>query len=305
MSWASNISPGDPSEVGFQTVSFNVTVNATSPMPIDLASVAVSNVTGTLQFDVLSSVYGVVTGSVQICDNLGLCSLTTCPFAINVEFVNTPPTFTLLATSAAVNESSSLVPTSIANVATITSLGSGTAVLYIVTVASSTVSGSLFAVAPAIDVTGTLTFTAATDTYGSATLQVALQNNAGTANGGIDTSAPSFIQVTVLYINRAPTMTVMQSTYSIPEDSGPQSVSTLFSNISPGPTSESWQTVSFNIVNITYSNVWAPLVSDNSLFAVLPVISPSGVLTFTANTYAYGTAIVSYRLQDNGGYTQK
>src|SRR5205823_659791 len=47
---------------------------------------------------------------------------------------------------------------------------------------------TLFAVQPAIDSAGTLTFTPAPNAHGTATLTVTLKDNGGTANGGIDTS---------------------------------------------------------------------------------------------------------------------
>ncbi|MCB1601903.1 MAG: GDP-mannose 4,6-dehydratase, partial [Xanthomonadales bacterium] len=48
---------------------------------------------------------------------------------------------------------------------------------------------ALFAAGPAISPTGTLTFTPAADANGSATITLALMDNGGTANGGVDTSA--------------------------------------------------------------------------------------------------------------------
>jgi uncharacterized delta-60 repeat protein len=62
----------------------------------------------------------------------------------------------------------------------------------------STNNNSLFAVAPTIDpATGTLTYTPAPGALGSATVTVQLHDNGGTANGGVDTSAPQTFVVTV------------------------------------------------------------------------------------------------------------
>ncbi len=71
-----------------------------------------------------------------------------------------------------------------------------------VTVISTT--GNLaFAELPAIDTaTGDLTYTPADDTSGVATVQVILQDNGGTENGGIDTSPPEICTITY---NPAPT----------------------------------------------------------------------------------------------------
>jgi uncharacterized delta-60 repeat protein len=57
---------------------------------------------------------------------------------------------------------------------------------------------ALFSVAPAIDpTTGTLTYTPAPGVLGSATVTVQLHDNGGTANGGVDTSAPQTFTITI------------------------------------------------------------------------------------------------------------
>ena len=74
------------------------------------------------------------------------------------------------------------------------------------------------------------------------------------------------------------------------EDAGIQSISGWATNISPGPSSESSQSVNF-------------LVSaDNTgLFSVQPTISPDGTLTFTPAPDANGSATVTVQLHDDGG----
>src|SRR5207248_500928 len=63
---------------------------------------------------------------------------------------------------------------------------------------------ALFAVQPAIDPAGKLTYTLAADANGSATVTVQLHDNGGSANGGSDTSAPQTFTVTVTPVNDAP-----------------------------------------------------------------------------------------------------
>ena len=48
---------------------------------------------------------------------------------------------------------------------------------------------ALFAAGPAVDANGTLTYTPSPSTGGTATITITLQDNGGTANGGVDTSA--------------------------------------------------------------------------------------------------------------------
>ena len=52
-----------------------------------------------------------------------------------------------------------------------------------------------------------LTYTAAPNATGTATITVALQDNGGTANGGVDTSAPQTFTITVTPVNDAPVFT--------------------------------------------------------------------------------------------------
>ena len=63
---------------------------------------------------------------------------------------------------------------------------------------------ALFSTQPAISATGVLTYTAAADANGVATVTVSLHDNAGTANGGIDTSAAQTFSITVNSVNDAP-----------------------------------------------------------------------------------------------------
>ena len=56
---------------------------------------------------------------------------------------------------------------------------------------------ALFAVQPAIDPSGRLTFTSAANASGLATVTVTAHDDGGTANGGTDTSAPSSFTITV------------------------------------------------------------------------------------------------------------
>ncbi|MBK9711279.1 MAG: Ig-like domain repeat protein [Kouleothrix sp.] len=69
---------------------------------------------------------------------------------------------------------------------------------------------SLFSAQPAIAANGTLTFTPASNANGSATVTVMLKDNGGTANGGVDSSAPQTFTITVTPVNDAPTVTIVR-----------------------------------------------------------------------------------------------
>ena len=72
---------------------------------------------------------------------------------------------------------------------------------------------ALFAVAPIISSAGALTFQPAANAYGSALVTVRIQDNGGTANGGIDTSPPQTFTIAVTPVNDPP-VAVADSIYA-------------------------------------------------------------------------------------------
>ena len=61
---------------------------------------------------------------------------------------------------------------------------------------------------------GVLTYTSAPNAFGSADITLVLQDDGGTANGGVNTSAPQTITITVTPVNEAPTLTNATIAYS-------------------------------------------------------------------------------------------
>ncbi len=149
----------------------------------------------------------------------------------------------------------------------------------------------MFSAQPAIASNGTLTYTLAATGQGTATVSVVLQDNGGTANGGVDSTSPRTftITTTTAVANVAPSFTA-GSNQTVLEDGGLVSVPTWATSISAGPPSESGQALDFIVSN------------DNpTLFSAQPAVAPNGTLTFTPAADAYGSAIVSVSLHDNGG----
>ena len=95
---------------------------------------------------------------------------------------------------------------------------------------------SLFSVQPSISPDGTLTYTPASNAHGSATVTVRLQDNGGTAGGGVDTSALQTFTITVLSVNDAPSFTNGPD-QDVFEDPGPQSIPNWATNVLPYPAS--------------------------------------------------------------------
>jgi VCBS repeat-containing protein len=65
---------------------------------------------------------------------------------------------------------------------------------------------ALFSAQPALNASGTLTFTPAANASGTATVTVTAQDTGGTANGGVATSAAQTFTLTVTAVNDAPTL---------------------------------------------------------------------------------------------------
>jgi uncharacterized delta-60 repeat protein len=150
---------------------------------------------------------------------------------------------------------------------------------------------TLFPTSPEINaVTGDLTFTPAANIFGSATITVQLQDDGGTANGGVNISPAQQFFITVTSVNDAPSFT-NGGDVTVNEDSGAQTVVGWASSISPGPFGESGQGVEFTVSS-----------NNNGLFSAPPAVSLlNGNLTFTPVADQSGTAQVTVTLTDDGG----
>ena len=147
----------------------------------------------------------------------------------------------------------------------------------------------LFSAGPTVANNGELSYMPVADANGTSTFDVTVTDDGGTANGGDNTSAPQTFTITVNAVNDAPSFTA-GSDQTVDEDAGVQTVSGWATAISPGPTNESSQTVSFNVSN-----------DNNALFSAQPTVSLSGDLSYTPAADANGSATVTVSLADDGG----
>ena len=207
-------------------------------------------------------------------------------FILTVNPVNQRPSFTP-GGDQTTNEDSGAQ--SITNWATNISAGalnvSGQTLTFLIT---GNTNPSLFSAGPAIGSTGTLTYTPAANASGTATIDVVLKDDGGTANGGQDTSTTASFTITVNPVNDAPTFT-KGANQTVDEDSGFQFVSGWATNISTGAANE-FQSLQFIVTNN----------SNPSLFFSGPSISESG-LSYTPALNANGSATITVVLKDNGG----
>jgi len=104
-------------------------------------------------------------------------------------------------------------------------------------------------------------------------------------------SSRAFVVVSVLLVNVAPSF-VAGSDQAVPEDAGPQRVDGWASQISPGPSSESGQAISFRVS-----------ASDPALFTTggQPSVASDGTLTYTPAPNANGQTTVTVQAKDDGG----
>ncbi|HVX12328.1 MAG TPA: DUF4214 domain-containing protein [Pirellulales bacterium] len=287
--WATNISAGAPQESD-QNLNFIVSTDNDSLFSLPPA---IDPTTGNLTYTPALYAVGTAHVTVKLHDdggtvNGGIDTSTAQTFTITVTQSNQAPTF---ASQGDVSMAGSFGAVTVPGWATNISPGPANEARQALNFEVGTDNSALFAVAPTIDpTTGNLTFTPTPQMSGQANVTVMLHDNGGTANGGVDTSAPVTFLLTITFVNQAPTFAA-GSDQTILENAGSQTVAGWATAMSAGPPDESAQTLSF----ITSTD-------NDSLFSVLPAIDPvTGKLTYTPAIDANGVAHVAVRLHDNGG----
>ena len=288
--FVSSFSPG-PANESIQGLAAYLVSNISNPAFFAVAPSVASN--GTLVYTVAAGASGTVTFDLRAQDNGGTTNggIDTSPaqtITINVTGVNDAPSFTA-GTPPTVLEDA---PAQTVNgFVTSFSPGAGESSQSIQAYLVSNISNpAFFSTPPAVSNTGALTYTLAANANGTVTFELRAQDNGGTANGGVDTSAPQLISITVTPVNDAPTVTTITPP-TVVEDA-PQQVVSGFATFSPGPPNESVQGLS----NYLVSNI-----SNPAFFAVAPAVFTNGTLTYTLAANMSGTVTFDLRAQDNGG----
>lgn len=151
---------------------------------------------------------------------------------------------------------------------------------------------ALFSTQPAIDAAGTLTFKSVDNASGVATVTVLLKDNGGTANGGVDQSAPATFVITVHPVNDAPWVDAVAD---ITLAAGNAPVELTLTGLHPGPGEDSQH------LTVTASSN-APFLLGN------PSVTLHGdgtaTLLLTPAPGAAGTIIVTIVIRDDGGTTR-
>ena len=280
VAWATSIDDGDD---GTQALTFTVT-NDNNALFATQPAIAAD---GTLSYTPADDANGSATVSVSLSDDGGTGSVGadtsgTSQFTISVNPVNDGPSFNASGNQPVDEDSGpQTVPW-----ATGISVGPADEAAQTVTFNVSNNNTTLFAVQPAIDGSGVLTFTAALDKNGTATVSVSLTDDGGTADGGVDTSATQTFDITINGVNDAPVVDPVQLT--INEDGS--ATGTLTVTDADGDT------------EFTYS-VSSPPSNGTAVFSE----SSLGLFTYTPNTDFNGddqfTVIVTDLSGDGGSAT--
>ncbi|MEQ8857693.1 MAG: PilC/PilY family type IV pilus protein [Pseudomonadales bacterium] len=277
--WAT-VSPGPADESG-QSLSFNIVSNSNPALFSVQPDVDDS---GELTYTPAPDAFGTATITANMNDDGGGTDTSASDtFTITVNPANDPPSFTAGSDQTVDEDSSGTLVAAWASGSAGPANESAQALTYNVT---GNTDPGLFSVQPAVDgATGDLTFTVAPDRSGSADITL----NVSDDGGGSDTSGDQTFTIDVTDINDAPSFAV-GADVAVDEDSGPQTIVTWATAISPGPADESGQSVTFTVGN------------DNApLFAAAPTVDPAGTLTFTPAPDMFGTATVTISVSDDGG----
>jgi hypothetical protein len=160
---------------------------------------ATVNADGSFQYSPNADYNGGDSFTYTVSDNHGGSDTGT--VTINVAPVNDPPSFTLGGDQTVEGGAG---PQSVAGFASAISPGPPNESSQTVHFNVSNDNTGLFSAQPAIDASGTLTYTPVSSGGGTATVTVTAQDDGGTANGGVDTSAPQTFKITV-HVNQPPT----------------------------------------------------------------------------------------------------
>jgi Bacterial Ig domain len=275
---------------GGETQTLTVTASSNNTALINPSVTYTSpNSTGTLTFTPAANSFGTATITVTVMDNGGTqnggVDTTSVHFTVTVNHVNAAPTIDTPA-NVTINENAGEQTVNLTGI----TAGAGDAGQTLKVTASSNntalINPSVTYTSP--NSTGTLTFTPAANTFGTATITVTVMDNGGTQNGGVDTTSVHFT-VTVNQINIPPTIDT-PSNVTIDENAGQQTVDLM------GITSGAAGNVT---LTVTASSNNTALIPTPTVTYTSP--NTTGTLTFTPTANTFGTATITVTVSDDGG----
>jgi hypothetical protein len=190
-------------------------------------------------------------------------------FNVIVTPVNDPPVITLASATVTVAEDAGAqtVTNFIASASTGPSNESSQSITnYLVT----TSSNAFFKTLPAISVSGDLTFTTATNAFGSVTVKVQAQDNGGTNNGGVNVSATNTFTLTVTGVNDAPVISGLPSTNVVMYEDRKSTNTFLLSDVDTPLTNITVTATSSDTTTIPNANITLSGTTSNRTVVILP-----------------------------------
>ncbi|MCM8535508.1 MAG: hypothetical protein NE334_06190 [Lentisphaeraceae bacterium] len=247
--------------------------------------------TGNFTFKMAQNFNGTVAVSLTLHDdggteNGGVDSITK-TFNINVSPVNDAPSFAI-GSDITLYESSSLQ--TIDNFSAAMLEGHTNESDQNLSFTTTTSNDSAFRILPTVDAqTGNLSFALSEGFNGSILVNLTLNDDGGTENGGVDSVTKSF-NINVNPVNSTPNFTV-GSDINLTEDDTAQTFNAFTTSMFAGHANESSQNLNFSVTT-----------SNDSAFEVLPAVDANtGDLTFAMAENFNGTVTVNLTLNDDGG----
>jgi hypothetical protein len=195
----SGIGAGEANEIG-QTLTVTATSDKPALIPNPTVSYSSPSSAATLNFTPVANASGTATITVRVSDDGGTANggmdIVERTFVVQVAPVNDAPDFAAGPNQVANATDGAQIVAGWASGFTPGPQDEASQTLISYTVVSNSHAG-LFAVAPAIDRFGTLAYTPAPGTGGTALMGVTVRDNGGTANGGVDTSVVKTFVITV------------------------------------------------------------------------------------------------------------
>ncbi len=274
----SGITSGGSNEL--QTLAVTATSSNTGLVPNPTVNYTSANSTGTLTFTPVANAFGSALITVTVNDGGTSNNIVTKTFTVTVNPVNQAPTLNAI-NNVTVSQNASQQTVNLSGIS------SGAANENQTLTVSATSSNPSLIPTPAVsytspNTTGSLTFTPASQSSGSSTITVTV--NDGGASNNIVTKT---FTVTVTPVNQVPTLNAINN-LSINENDGTQTVG--LSGISSGAAGEN-QTLT---VTATSSNTG--LIPNPTVSYASP--ATTGTLSFAPVSYASGSATITVKVND-------
>lgn len=259
--------------------------------------------TGALAFQVAPSKYGTALFEVTARDNGGRAgggedTSVAHSLVVVVELVNHAPRFTL---GGNVTVWQNTGNHSMAGFATLLSNGDQEEASQHVSYEVTLISGNalLLAAPPAISLAGELSLQLQHDAYGAARFAVVAVDDAGTAHGGANASAPLLLDVFVLFVNQAPSFALAGGNATINEDAGAVAIEAFALDILAGPAGIPGEDAQAVVFVVTQES------GSSALLARLPAVTANGTLLLEPSADENGVALFRVMAMDSGGVARE